>query len=56
MIIPISRQTPYCDIVETDMVDMDMTDMDNGHWTWKTRTGVNVFPSEYILRVNIFQR
>ena len=24
MIIPISRQTPYCDIVDTDMVDMDM--------------------------------
>ena len=28
MIIPISRQTPYCDIVDTDMVNMDMTDMD----------------------------
>ena len=30
MIIPISRQTPYCDIVDTDMVnmDMDMVDMD----------------------------
>ena len=25
---PISRQTPYCDIVGTDMVDMDMVDMD----------------------------
>ena len=28
MIIPISRQTPYCDIVDTDMVNMDMVDMD----------------------------
>ena len=28
MIIPISRQTTYCDIVDTDVVDMDMVDMD----------------------------
>ena len=32
MIIPISHQTPYCDIVDKDMVnmdmDMDMVDMD----------------------------
>ena len=28
MIIPISRQTPYCDIVDTDMVNNDMVDMD----------------------------
>ena len=28
MIILISRQTTYCDIVDTDVVDMDMVDMD----------------------------
>ena len=28
MIIQISSQTPYCDIVDTDMVNMDMADMD----------------------------
>ena len=28
MIIPISRQTPYCDIVDMDMVNMEMVDMD----------------------------
>ena len=28
MSIPISRQTPYCDIVDKDMVNMDMVDMD----------------------------
>ena len=28
MIIRISRQSPYCDIVDTDMVNMDMVDMD----------------------------
>ena len=25
-------------------------------WTWTWKTGVNIFPAEYILRVNIFQR
>ena len=29
MIIPISRQTPYCDIVDMDMVDMVDMDMED---------------------------
>ena len=47
MIIPISRQTPDCDIALWTQIWWT--------WTWKTRTGVNTFPAKYILRVNIFQ-
>ena len=47
MIIPISCQTPYCDIALWTEIWWT--------WTWKTRTGVNTFPAKYILRVNIFQ-
>ena len=42
MIIPISRQTPYCDIVDTDMVDMDMVDMDMVDITSGVELSVNL--------------
>ena len=39
MIIPISRQTPYFDIVDTDLVIMDMVDRNIVDMDMETRQG-----------------
>ena len=47
LIIPISRQTPDCDIALWTQILWT--------WTWKTRTGVNTFPAKYMLREAIIR-